>query len=191
MKQFIVALLVLCIWSCKEDPVPKPKAYLRLQYPEADYKVYNKQLPFTFEKNELATKITKKSVSGKGDGFGLTIDYPSLKGSIYLTYKPVKDANNLTEYLRDAQNFTQEHTRVADEITDQPFENKKHKVYGMFYEVGGNAASQSQFYVTDSTRHFLTGSLYFYAKPNYDSILPAAHYMRNDIRRLMESIEWD
>ena len=64
------------------------------------------------------------------------------------------------------------------------------KVYGMFYEVGGNAASQSQFYVTDSINHFLTGSLYFYTKPNYDSILPAAHYLKNDIQKLMETITW-
>ena len=58
----------------------------------------------------------------------------------------------------------------------------------MFYEVGGNAASQSQFYVTDSINHFLTGSLYFYAKPNYDSIYPAAEYLKKDIRQLMETI---
>ena len=60
----------------------------------------------------------------------------------------------------------------------------------MFYEITGNAASQSQFYVTDSTEHFLTGSLYFYAKPNYDSIYPAAIYLQQDIRQIMESLEW-
>ena len=60
----------------------------------------------------------------------------------------------------------------------------------MFYEVGGNAASQSQFYLTDSTEHFLTGSLYFYAKPNYDSILPAAKYLEKDIRHIMETVKW-
>ena len=59
-----------------------------------------------------------------------------------------------------------------------------------FYEVGGNAASQSQFYVTDSTEHFLTGSLYFYAKPNYDSILPAAKYLEKDIKHIMETVKW-
>ena len=60
----------------------------------------------------------------------------------------------------------------------------------MFYEVTGNAASQAQFYVTDSINHFVTGSLYFYAKPNYDSIYPAANYLQKDIRRIMESMEW-
>ena len=90
----------------------------------------------------------------------------------------------------DAQNITQKHSQKADEITEQPYINPERKVYGMFYEVGGNAASQSQFYVTDSTRHFITGSLYFYTKPNYDSILPAAHYLKRDIQHLMETIKW-
>jgi gliding motility-associated lipoprotein GldD len=60
----------------------------------------------------------------------------------------------------------------------------------MQYIVGGNAASQSQFYLTDSTQHFITGSLYFYARPNFDSILPAANYLEKDIKRIMESLEW-
>ena len=78
----------------------------------------------------------------------------------------------------------------ADQIDPKEFINDKEKVYGMFYEVMGNAASQSQFYATDSLSHFVTGSLYFYAKPNYDSIYPAAIYLQKDIRRIMESLEW-
>ena len=61
----------------------------------------------------------------------------------------------------------------------------------MLYEVGGNAASQSQFYLTDSTNHFVTGSVYFFSKPNYDSIYPASEYLKKDIRHLMESLRWN
>lgn len=92
--------------------------------------------------------------------------------------------------MRDAQNLTQKHTIKADEISSNLYENPEEKVYGMIYEIGGDAASQSQFYVTDSINHFVSGSLYFYAKPNYDSIYPAAEYLKKDIKRLMESIEW-
>ena len=120
---------------------------------------------------------------------GVNIEYPTLKGTIYLTYKAVK--GDLKPYLLDAQNITQKHTQKADEIVEQRFVDAENKVYGMFYEVGGNAASQSQFYVTDSINHFVTGSLYFYAKPNYDSILPAAHYLKKDIQHIMETIRWE
>lgn len=111
-----------------------------------------------------------------------------MKGSVYLTYKTVH--KNLDTLLADAQKLSYEHVIKADNILEQPFVNGQDRVYGMFYEVSGNAASQSQFYVTDSTSHFITGSLYFYARPNYDSILPAAVYLQKDIRRIMESLRW-
>ena len=111
-----------------------------------------------------------------------------MKGSIFITYKEVN--HNLEELLADAQKLSYEHVVKADNITEQPFINEKDKVYGMFYEVLGDAASQAQFYATDSTRHFLTGSLYFRVKPNYDSIYPAAIYLQKDIRRILESLRW-
>jgi gliding motility-associated lipoprotein GldD len=63
-------------------------------------------------------------------------------------------------------------------------------VYGTLFRVVGEAASQVQFFLTDSTDHFLVGSLYFYTRPNYDSLMPAAQYVENDLMRLMESFEW-
>ncbi len=181
---------LLMISSCGENPIPKPKAFLRLEYPEPQYFKINTELPFTFDKNSLATDVINKRLEGTKESFGLNIEYSKLKGTIYLTYKKIKSRDDLLRYLRDAQNFTQEHTKKADEITEQVFEDSKRNVYGMFYEVGGNAASQSQFYVTDSLNHFLIGSLYFYAKPNYDSILPAAAYLKKDIKKIMETVEW-
>ena len=189
-RYLVVMLLIACFIACEEDVLPKPKAYLRLEYPEASYAKIKTELPFNFENNRLATKITNKRLEATQESYGLNIEYSKLKGTIYLTYKKIKSRNDLMQYLRDAQNFTQEHTKKADEITEQVFEDGKRKVYGMFYEVGGNAASLSQFYVTDSVNHFLIGSLYFYAKPNYDSILPAAAYLKKDIKHIMETIEW-
>ena len=190
MKKLVIVLLIVC-FSCGDDPIPKPNAFLRLEYPEAKYQRFETELPFSFSKNEQATKVEIKPLRGTQDSYGLTLEYPSLKGSIYLTYKAVQNnKERLVDFLRDAQNFTQQHTKKADEIAMDIYENSERKVFGMFYEVGGNAASQSQFYVTDSVNHFFTGSLYFYAKPNYDSLLPAAHYLQNDIKKIMESIEW-
>lgn len=176
--------------ACQEDFVPKPKAQLRLSYPEANYKLNGSNLPFEFNVNTFSDTIKVSQLRNDTSSYAINIEYPKLKGTIYLTYKPVLNDSILNQYFVDAQNFTQEHTRKADEIAEQIYSNNERKVYGMFYEVGGNAASQSQFYVTDSTKHFLTGSLYFYAKPNYDSILPAAHYLKKDIKQIMESVTW-
>ncbi|MDH3381833.1 MAG: gliding motility lipoprotein GldD, partial [Flavobacteriaceae bacterium] len=166
--------------------------YLRLEYPAANYMNTNVEgVPFSFESNTLANKIVSKKITSTTESYAINIEYPTLKGTIYLTYKSISNnRKNLIDFLKDAQNFTQKHTAKADEIKEKEYINKLNKVYGMFYEVGGNAASQSQFYVTDSTEHFLTGSLYFYAKPNYDSILPAAKYLEKDIKRIMETVKW-
>ena len=186
---YIITIFILV--SCKEDVVPKPRAFLRLDYPPSHYVDANLDLPFSFEQNTLATDVKIKSVESTTTSYGVDLQYPTMNGTIFLTYKSVENnKDNLILFLKDAQNFTQKHTIKADEIREQAFIDQKKKVYGMFYEVGGNAASQSQFYLTDSINHFLTGSLYFYAKPNYDSILPAAHYLQEDIKHIMETVEW-
>lgn len=194
MKQQLIFLLILCVFltNCHENSTPKPKAYLRLEYPEANYKKEDiTKMPFTFNRNTLGKNMRTKTLKAKTKSYGVTIEYPKLKGTIYLTYKAIENnPKHLNTFLRDAQNFTQEHTQKADAIEEFVYENPERKVYGMFYDVGGNAASQSQFYVTDSINHFLTGSLYFYTKPNYDSILPAANYLQKDIRQIMESLNW-
>ena len=111
-----------------------------------------------------------------------------MKATIYLTYQPIQ--NNLKDLLRDAQKLTYKHVIKADEISEQLYINEKRNVYGMFYDVGGNAASNTQFYATDSLKHFVTGTIYFYAKPNFDSLLPASDYIKKDMLKIMESLEW-
>ncbi|MEP0213116.1 MAG: gliding motility lipoprotein GldD [Cellulophaga sp.] len=177
---FLIVIFSALVVSCKEDTLPKPKAMLRLEYPDSTT-VNFVASKYSFDYNALA-KINKKNESA------VTVEYPRMNGSIFLSYKPV--AGNLNQLLSDAQKLSYEHAAKADNILEQPFVNEDAKVYGMFYDVKGDAASQSQFYVTDSTEHFLTGSLYFSVKPNYDSILPAAVYLQEDIRKIMETLRW-
>ncbi|MEM8847299.1 MAG: gliding motility lipoprotein GldD [Bacteroidota bacterium] len=181
VKVLVILSILFLSLGCKDEVLPKPKAMLRLDYSQAKYEELDLDCAFAFDMNSESILKENKDCS-------LVLDYPVMKGSIYLTYKPVK--NNLDTLLIDAQKLSYEHVVKADNILEQPFVNPEDDVYGMFYEISGNAASQSQFYVTDSINHFVTGSLYFYAKPNYDSILPAAIYLQKDIRRIMESLRW-
>jgi gliding motility-associated lipoprotein GldD len=171
----------LLVTSCKDDVLPKPSSQLRLDYPVADYVTFKNNCPFTFNMNsDVVIKENKDC--------GFTLTYPKMKATIYLTYKTVN--GDIDKLLRDAQKLTYEHVIKADDILEQPFVNKDKKVFGMFYQVDGNAATNSQFYATDSTKHFVTGSVYFYAKPNFDSIMPAADYIKNDMQTLMETLKW-
>lgn len=177
----LLLFLSLLTISCKDDALPKPSSYLRLDYPEAKYVNFENECAYSFEINSDA--IIKKE---KECDFAIT--YPKMKATIYLTYKPV--TNNIEKLLKDAQKLTYGHVIKADDILEQPYLNPNKKVYGMFYQVEGNAATNAQFYATDSTKNFVTASVYFYAKPNYDSIMPAASYIKNDMQRLMETLKW-
>ena len=184
LKRIISIIIILVMFtfiSCKDEVLPKPAGFLRLDYPEAKYLNFENNCPFSFQMNETAIIKGEKEC-------GFAITYPKMKATIYLTYKPVN--NNIEKVLKDAQKLTYEHVIKADDIMEQPYLNPQKKVYGMFYQVNGNAATNSQFYVTDSTKHFITGSVYFYAKPNFDSIMPAASYIKNDMQRLMETLKW-
>jgi len=176
---FVIAGILI---SCNDEVVIKPAAWLRLEYPRPVYQEINISCPFSFEKNTAAVISQKQKCA-------LNIRYPNMKATVYLTYQVVKN-NNLEALLYDAQKLAYNHDIKALSIPEQPFSNPKENVYGMFYKINGDAASQSHFYVTDSVNHFLTGSLYFESKPNFDSIYPAVVFLREDIRRMMETMRW-
>ncbi|MGB5980683.1 MAG: gliding motility lipoprotein GldD [Nonlabens sp.] len=180
---FLLVLIVILSSACKDDVViPKPSAQLALQYNRGAYqKVTRDQCPYVFEANEYARVLAKSDCSMK-------IEYPQMDATVYINYKPVQ--GNLRDLLIDGQKLSYDHNRKADVIAEFPFQNPEKRAYGMMYEVEGDAASNAQFYVTDSTKHFLTGALYFYAQPNFDSIYPAVDYVKKDMVRLLESLEW-
>jgi len=181
LKKSIAVSVLILVFGCKNEVLPKPEAQLRLDYPIANYLPFEAECSYIFDVNSEA-KIKQE------DSCNLTIDYPKMKATIYLSYKPVN--NNINDLLRDVQTLTYKHVIKADNIVEQPFVNSKNKVYGMFYEVNGNAATNGQFYATDSTKHFIDCSVYFYAKPNFDSVMPAASYIKNDMKQIMESLRW-
>ena len=111
-----------------------------------------------------------------------------MKATLYLTYNSVK--KNLDSLLNDAYKLPYKHISKAQSIPEKIFINKEKQVYGTLFSIVGNAASQHQFFLTDSLNHFLVGSLYFFARPNYDSIYPAVKYLEKDIIHLIETLDW-
>ncbi len=157
-------------------------SYLRLEYPSASYKELDKGYPFRFEYSDQAIVIPRS-------GGEMDIKYPRLKATLMLTYNSVQ--NDLRLLLADSEKLTFKHVIKADDIQAIPYESYQKKVYGKMFEVYGNAATQIQFHATDSTDNFITGALYFYAKPNFDSILPAVNYLKRDVIHLMETLSWE
>lgn len=175
--------ILIAVSSCNnKETLPKPNGQLALDFPEGKYiPLASNDCPFSFEVNEYARVLAKSDCSMK-------IEYTGMDATVYLNYRPVQD--NLRQLLIDGQKLSYEHNQKADIIADFPFVNKLNNTYGMMYEIEGDAASNAQFYVTDSIEHFITASLYFNTQPNYDSILPAVDYVKGDMVKLMETLKW-
>lgn len=162
------------------NPFPKPKGMLALQYEKSIAVPYENDL-FLFEYNQLAHfKVPQNSA--------FSFYYPDLKGSVYMYYVPLK--NDVETQVALLEQKVAEHQKMASNIRVYPYKNESDRKWGILYEIEGVAASQAQFYLTDRKQHFIHGALYFRAKPNYDSILPAAAYVENDLRDFMESVRW-
>tara|TARA_B110000263_G_C15281758_1_gene498676 strand:+ start:467 stop:1018 length:552 start_codon:yes stop_codon:yes gene_type:complete len=182
MKLSNIIIFLAMIFSCNTINQPKPKGYLALNYPKSNYNQFLKQkFPFSFEYNNIA-KVEEIAE------FGYKVLYPDMKATIYLNYYKVNQ--NLDSLLNDAYKLPYKHIVKAIEIPEKIFINKKEKVYGTLFSVVGNAASQFQFFLTDSSNNFLVGSLYFYSKPNYDSLYPAIKYIEKDIFHLFNTLKW-
>ena len=178
----MAAPVLVTILSCGGNELPKPYGELRLEYPAAKYQELVSDCPFTFEYSDYA-KIRK----GKKDCW-FYIDYPKMRAQVFLTYYPVN--NDFDLHLKEAEKLVYEHTIKASAIDTKSFEYADKKVFGNFYDLKGQTASNVQFFATDSTHHFVTANLYFKTRPKPDSLAPAIDYIRKDMLRMVDTFRW-
>ncbi|HBZ21595.1 MAG TPA: gliding motility lipoprotein GldD [Bacteroidales bacterium] len=187
-----LTIAVASFVSCREVAVPKPKGYFRIDLPQKKYRMFNeadqsRNLPLKFE-YPVYGNISEKDGDNPEPGW-FNIEFPAYKARIYLTYK---DVNNNLESLTE-QTYTmnvKNHITKADAINEQLIDDNKSRVFGILYDLKGNTASAVQFYVTDSTNHYLRGSLYFESEPNADSLAPVIDFFRADVIHLIETLKW-
>ena len=181
---FIFTTGILTI-SCGHDYTPKEPGYFRIDLPEKEYVTVDTTLPYKFERPVYSKLLPDRY---HPDSYNINITFPKLNGTIHLTYFNVN--NNIDALLEDNRKMVYKHTIKADAINEQYYEDTLKSVYGALFEIKGNAASSVQFYVTDSTKHFLRGALYFNNVPNKDSLAPVVHFVEQDIIHLIETLSW-
>jgi gliding motility-associated lipoprotein GldD len=172
--------------GCNRNYTPKPRGYFRIDLPEKNYVQLDSVFPYKFKYPVYARLVDDDSKSH--EKYWINIEYPDLNGKIHISYKNIN--NNINQILEDTRKLAYKHTIKADAINEIRFAKPEKKVYGMLYEIEGNAASSVQFFVTDSTKHYLRGALYFNAEPNKDSLAPVLDFVKEDIHVLIESFEW-
>jgi gliding motility-associated lipoprotein GldD len=184
-ENFLFFIALGLLFSCSPEAEPKPYGYFRIGTPEPHHVTLETDCPYSFQISEAAQWTPHKEDSCWGDVY-----YPTLKARLQLTYKTFADANARDQLLKEAQDLAFKHTVVADGIRERSYENNEQKVYGIVYQMLGNAASNTQFYLTDSTGHFIRGALYFYSQPNADSLRPVNQFMMDEITHLIETFSW-
>lgn len=183
---FSIGLMTIISGGCQRNYTPKPRGYYRISLPEKKYQSFDTTYPYKFDYPTYSRVITDSS--SNAEAYWINLEFPQFDGKLHMSYKTIN--NNLFDLLEDNRSLAYKHTIKADAINEKLFFDETKNVFGILYSIEGDAASAVQFFATDSTRHFLRGSLYFNAIPNKDSLAPVVKFVREDIMHLMESLQW-
>ncbi|MCK5535698.1 MAG: gliding motility lipoprotein GldD [Bacteroidales bacterium] len=189
--KLIHRLMILAAFSsvfiqCSENSIPRPRGYFRINLPEKSYVNLPDSFPYNFKISDLVR--IKQDKSRISQQYWINIEYPSYKAEIHISYHPVE--SNIQKLLDDTYSLTYKHIVKADAIDEVIINYPEKRVFGTFYDISGDAASQIQFFVTDSVKHYFRAALYFNTEVNRDSINPVVEYIKEDMKIIYETLEW-
>ena len=209
-KYSLFILSVVLAAACNSNYTSKKTGYFNIDLPQKKYILFNEPgIPYSFEYPVYAS-IVKDSTyfdANPENDYWRNIDFKNLNAKIFLSYKAVggkalykikqpngsyKDSTGVNKYdkmINDAFNLTNKNDDVATSKKDSLF-TTANKVSGLLFKLGGNAATQRQFFMTDTTKNFIRGALYFYASPNADSVKPVVDFIQKDIDHLITTFRW-
>jgi gliding motility-associated lipoprotein GldD len=175
--------------SCGEpNAVPKPSTFLRTEFPAHGYRNYTSPNQFQFK---LANLFMPKTFEQAQNNYSVQeIDLGPLNGTLFLYYLRIPSKDSLPEIINFANDKVDEHKIMADKIDFEQIIEPNKRVFGTFFELKGNVATNFQFYLTDSTQHFLRGEVLLNCRPNYDSLRPTLQYLKTDLQELVHSFKW-
>ena len=191
MNKYIIILLscVAILTGCGKKAQPKPYGYFRIDIPEHEYVEMTNLGPYSIEASIYCQPDKSDNTHATEADEWINLVYPTINAKIHLSYKRI-NASTFQQVTEESHSLAYKHTVRADAIQESYYGNDTTRVYGILYEMKGNAASPAQFYVTDSVSNFLRGSLYFNHTPNADSIAPAANYVLQDMIHMIETLRW-
>lgn len=192
----LVILLGVAGWllsNCNSDySVGKKKGYFHIDFPEKKYQVFEQPgYPYTFEYPVYA-RVSKDSTffNDKAGDWWVNIDIPQFAGRIYISYKQIGGGNEFDSLVYDGFKMAyKQHVDVSTGIEESRILTPN-SIEGMYFSLGGQTATANQFFLTDSTRHFLRGALYFNATPNVDSLGIVNDFLKKDVEHLINTLRW-
>lgn len=194
LKIIMFQFFAVLFWCCETTYLPKPKGYHRIDLPLPRYQLLQEKHPYQFSYSAYA--IAKNHASKTTEEHWIDISYPQHRAVIQLTYKNIKgnkldlkNKNFLNELVNDSYKLTSKHQIKAYSIDETMIKTPLGKIATIF-ELEGDVPSQFQFYITDTTHHFLRGALYFRTSTKNDSLAPVIAYIKKDIIVMLNSLKW-
>ena len=191
VKVLTVIIFIVWLGSCtssNQEYLPKPRGFNRIYLPQHSYQTLPNEHPYSFEYSKEA--IIQLDTFKNAEPHWIIIYYPKLNTRIQFTYKKVNnDLGSLQKMIGDAAKLAFNHDKKAYSITDKLLITKSGKKVVIF-ELEGEVPSPYQFFVTDSTKHYLRGAVYLMTATENDSLKPIIDYMKVDSRHILESLKW-
>ncbi len=189
----VIFVMMAILTACNSDySTGKKKGYFKIDFPEKKYQLFDRPgYPYTFEYPVYANVIKDSTFfDDRAGDWWVNIDIPRFAGRIHVSYKPVNAQNNFDSLVRDGFKMAyKQHVTMATGINDSLMRTPN-GVEGIYFSLGGNTATANQFFLTDSTRHFLRGALYFDAAPNADSLGIVNDFLKKDLLHLINTLRW-
>jgi gliding motility-associated lipoprotein GldD len=190
-----IVLFLFCtgLFACNSDYIIKQRGYFKIPLPKKAYQSFNiPSYPYTFE-YPLYGKVVKDTSffdQQEENDYWINIDFPQFQSRMHISYKKIGKENQFDSLVNDAFTMSyKQHTYKASAIEPVPFTTPT-GIEGIFFTLKGNTATANQFFVTDTSRHFLRGALYFDATPNEDSLLPVNQFLKKDLEHLINTLQW-
>lgn len=210
-KTLLILLIFILPAACNAPYTSKKRGYFEIELPASHtYRLFDDPgFPYTFEYPVYADILQDSTYfdSTPENPYWINIDFEKYKARIFLSYKKIggkalfkrkapdgsyRDSagvNVFDNLISDAFRLTAKNDVIASSIRDSFFITPK-GIPGMYFRVGGNAATARQFFLTDSVSHFLRGALYFESSPNADSLKPVVDFLNTDLEYLINSFRW-
>lgn len=195
MKYLLLLVFIsAAVYGCREKHSPKPRGFFRIDFPEKNYHPLNDKFPYRFEVPDYADVRPDPRNPDKKNWINIVV--PENKAELHVSYYNLRKGKKpgrilLAGFTEETRELAYKHSVKAYAIEEQVFMNPGKKVYGTVYRIKGNAASPMQFFLTDSTTHFLRGALYIRATPKIDSLKPVIDFLEKDVVRLIETTSWE
>lgn len=185
----LLALFAIAYQACNNDYVPKPRGYFRIALPEKKYRVVDSIYPFVFACPVYAS--ISNDPESPAEKNWINLNFPAFSAKLHISHKYISSSHPLPQLTEDARTLAFKHIPKSNGIHQILIDDPKNHVYGMVYDIKGlGAASPYQFFLTDSTKNFVRGALYFSVSPNNDSLEPVITFLKTDIQHFIETLQW-